>query len=94
VGGGVGDQLGEADQQGVDDAKAGGAQRPSRLGQLDHGVDDVRHLGLCGPVGKPHVGVDTQLLEVPPGQLGVLGGDPDAGRQFAGVLDRRVLGHG
>ena len=64
VGVAVGDDLGVADEDGVDDPQAGGLQRPARLGDLDDTVGDVRDLGLARPVRQADVGLDAELGEV------------------------------
>ena len=86
VGRRVGDQLGVATQDGVDDLQPGGPQRPAGLGDVDDAVDDVGHLRLGGAVGQPDVGLDAALGEVAAGQLGVLGRHPQPCGQ---VRDRR-----
>ena len=63
-------------EQRLDDPQSGRPERPARLGDLDHGVGDVGHLGLGRPVGEPDFGVHPVLLQVASGQLGVLGRHP------------------
>ena len=90
----VGDDLGEAREDGVDDAQAGGAQRPAGLGDVDDAVGDVGHLGLTGAVGQADVGGDAACGEVAAGQLGVLRRHAHALWEVLDTLGRGIAGDG
>ena len=62
----VGDHLGVADQDRVDDPQPGGPQGPPGLGDVDDAVGDVGDLGLARAVGQPDVGLDALGGEEPP----------------------------
>ena len=59
----VGDHLGVAGEDRVDDPQTGGAQRPAGLGDVDDAVGDVGDLRLAGAVRQPDVGVDALRRE-------------------------------
>ena len=90
----VGDQLGVGGEQRADDPQPGRGQGPAGLGEIDHRVHDVGHLGLGGPVAQGDAGLDPGVGEEAAGQLGVLGGHPDAGGQVRHRLVRRVPADG
>ena len=73
VGRGVGDELRERHQDGLDDAQAGRPQRRASLSDLDDAVDDVGHLGLGGAVRELDAGVDAALFEEAAREVGILG---------------------
>ena len=89
----VGDQLGVAGDEGLDDAKAGGLEGPAGLGDVDHDVDDVGNLCFGGAVRETDVGVDASSLEVALRDLGIFGRDLHPRRQVGDRLPRRVLRH-
>ena len=90
----IGDHLGVADEDGVDDAQPGSPQCAAGLGDLDDAVGDVRDLRLAGSVAQPDVGVDAVVGEVALGQLGILGRHAHAVGQFLDGRDRGVVGDG
>ena len=95
---GVGDELGVRHEEGVDDAQAGGPQRPAGLGDLDHAVGDVGHLGLGGAVGERDLGrrrpCAARARLVSSGYSVAHPQRPAARPGRPAVLDRRVVGHG
>ncbi len=86
----IGDELGVAGEQRVQDAQAVAVQRGAGLGEVDDRVDDVGHLGLGRTVGRDHDRLNPARFQVPAGQRRELGRDPDT---FWHV-GRRLPGHG
>ena len=90
----VGDEFRVTGEDRVDHLEACRPQRPAGLGDVDHDIHDVGHLGLGGTVRKPDVGLDALLDEVAAGHLRILARDPNAVREVGHRLVRGVAGDG
>ena len=86
----VGDELGVAGEDGVDDAQTGGLECTAGFGDVDDAVGDVGNLGFTRTVGQPHVGLDALLREEALGHLGVFAGDTNAVGQVFNALCGRI----
>ena len=89
----VGDQLGVAGDDGVDDAQACSTQCPTGFGEIDNTISNVRNLGFTCSVRKPHVGLNAVVLEELLRESRVFARHSHASRQVGDFLELRVVRH-